>query len=83
MTPQEAYAQAFENGRAKGYKEGKRDAVKHTRMEYAGISAGKRIYRCMNCKTLIYGPGNYCKECGAIVDGINELPVSGGNREEI
>ena len=78
MTPQEACAQAFENGRAKGYEEGKRDAVKHTRMEYAGMSAGKRIYRCRNCKTLVYGPGNYCKECGAIVDGIQEGDCQNG-----
>lgn len=48
---------------------GKYAEVVHARWEFAGVSAGRKIYRCTNCKTLIYGQGDYCQVCGAKMDG--------------
>lgn len=42
--------------------------VVHAHWEYLGVSAGKRIYRCTNCKAEICGTANFCKECGAQMD---------------
>ena len=80
MDEHTSHEQAYKNGYDKGYEDGKRDAVKHARWKLAGISAGKNIYRCTHCKTLTYGQGNFCKECGAMMDekeeqhGTKQLP---------
>lgn len=46
--------------------------VVHGQWEYVGVSAGKKIYRCTHCKTLISGRGNYCSFCGATMSGKRE-----------
>jgi hypothetical protein len=43
--------------------------VVHARWEYVGKSSGKLIHRCTNCKSEICGSGDYCKMCGAKMDG--------------
>ena len=42
--------------------------VVHAHWEYIGVSNGKKIYKCTNCKAHIHGTGNFCKECGAQMD---------------
>lgn len=43
--------------------------IRHAAWEFAGVSAGRKIYRCTDCKALSYGRGNYCSFCGAQMDG--------------
>lgn len=43
--------------------------IRHAAWEFAGVSAGRKIYRCTDCKALLYGRGNYCSFCGAQMDG--------------
>ena len=43
--------------------------IRRAAWEFAGVSAGRKIYRCTDCKALSYGRGNYCSFCGAQMDG--------------
>lgn len=40
----------------------------HSRWIYMGRADGKRIFRCENCDSLVYGAGDFCKVCGAKMD---------------
>lgn len=42
--------------------------VVHAHWEFCGVSFGKKIYKCSNCKTFIEGTGTFCKACGAQMD---------------
>lgn len=39
---------------------------------YRGETAGKKGYECSACHSLIYGAGNYCKHCGAFMNGVRQ-----------
>ena len=43
--------------------------IRHAAWKFVGVSAGRKIYRCTDCKALSYGRGNYCSFCGAQMDG--------------
>ena len=64
MTENEAYGQAFENGRRQGYEEGKRDAVKHGRWEPLKIPTGIEAFGYKEMAVLAF----MCSECGNHID---------------
>lgn len=71
MTENEAYGQAFENGRAvgdaEGYARGVGEAVKHGRW----IRRHNET-KCSRCEFIYYSNHddfNYCPNCGARMDG--------------
>ena len=67
MTEQEAYGQAFENGRKLGYEEGKRDAVK--RGCWVRSVFREDYFHCSECGENREGKANYCHNCGADMRG--------------
>lgn len=81
MTDQEAWAQAFENGRQQGdkegYERGLREAVRHGRWKpYHEADIGYDEYgvRCSNCGFEVEDHEvkfvmRYCPKCGAKMDG--------------
>lgn len=78
MSENEAYGQAFENGRKVGYEEGKKDAVKHGHwipLEYDGYADGNPVWdlwECSECQEEHSGDEEtltlYCPQCGAKMD---------------
>ena len=72
MKTYDATEQAYKNGYAKGYEDGKRDAVKHgrwIRVPSSDMMTGK-AYKCSECNKMRYGSfmPNYCQNCGAKMD---------------
>jgi hypothetical protein len=46
------------------------DPAKHGKWIFKGTSTdGKKVYECSVCHADIYATGNFCKECGAKIDG--------------
>ena len=72
MTENEAYGQAFENGRkvgdAEGYARGMRDAVKHGQWLH---NPGNPSPYCSHCgnEPNHNEETDYCPDCGARMDG--------------
>ncbi len=72
MTENEAWGQAFENGRkvgdAEGYARGKAEAVKHGRWIDLELEIG--LFACSECDhRILLAKRNYCPNCGARMDG--------------
>lgn len=62
--------QAYKNGYAKGYEDGKKDAVKHGRWVF-GTANHHEWMKCSEClkSQTPTGAFTYCPNCGARMDG--------------
>lgn len=79
MKVHEATEAAYKNGYAKGYEDGKRDAVKHGQwipLEYDGYADGNPVWdlwECSECQEEHSGDEDtltpYCPNCGADMRG--------------
>lgn len=50
MADREAYGQAFQNGYAKGYEDGKKDAVVHAEwLDGCAVHNGQEVYKSIDC----------------------------------
>ena len=72
MTENEAWGQAFENGRkvgdAEGYARGKAEAVKPGR--WIDLEPEIGLFACSECDhRILRAKCNYCPNCGARMDG--------------
>lgn len=63
-----ATEQAYKNGYAKGYEEGKKNAVVHAKWEYYQMPSGIYGIRCTHCKGHNGLMRKFCPECGAVMD---------------
>lgn len=71
MKAHEATEAAYKNGYAKGYEDGKRDAVKRGRWEWFDDEECG-MHRCSVCYGGVGYPTHFCPDCGADMRGATE-----------